>query len=388
MASLRRLPNSPYWIACFTLPDGRRTQRSTGTGTRREAQRIANEFEDASREARSGRFNETRARKTIADIFAVANRDTLPSSTIRDFFQSWLKRKELETSAHTHCRYGIVVEHLLDHLGARAGQDIAHLTAKEIAMFRDTLAKRLNGGTVNIELKIVRSALAQARRDGLVDVNEAERVSLLKRSRALERRPFALDELKKILDVADDEWRGMILFGLYTGLRLSDVATLTWANVDLQNTELRLVTGKTGRRMVLPLAKPLVRHLENLPVSDVADAPLFPESFAARQRSQSVGTLSNQFYGILVSAGLAKPRSHQSAGKGRDAKRELGGLSFHCLRHTATSLLKNAGVSDAIARDIIGHDSPAVSANYTHIDMDAKRKALGKLPDVFAKPAS
>jgi hypothetical protein len=87
MASLRRLPNSPYWIACFTLPDGRRTQRSTGTGTRREAQRIANEFEDASREARSGRFNETRARKTIADIFAVANRDTLPSSTIRDFFQ-------------------------------------------------------------------------------------------------------------------------------------------------------------------------------------------------------------------------------------------------------------------------------------------------------------
>jgi integrase len=273
-------------------------------------------------------------------------------------------------------------------LGARAGQDIAHLTAKGIAMFRDTLAKRLNGGTVNIELKIVRSALAQARRDGLVDVNEAERFSLLKRSRALERRPFALDELKKILDVADDEWRGMILFGLYTGLRLSDVATLTWANVDLQNTELRLVTGKTGRRMVLPLAKPLLRHLENLPASDVADAPLFPESFSARQRSQYGGTLSNRFYRILVSAGLAKPRTHQSTGKGRDAKRELGGLSFHCLRHTATSLLKNAGVSDAIARDIIGHDSPAVSANYTHIDMDAKRKALGKLPDVLAKPAS
>jgi integrase len=52
------------------------------------------------------------------------------------------------------------------------------------------------------------------------------------------------------------------------------------------------------------------------------------------------------------------------------------------LRHTATSLLKNAGVSDVIARDIIGHDSAAVSANYTHIDQETKRVALDKLPDV------
>jgi hypothetical protein len=32
-------------------------------------------------------------------------------------------------------------------------------------------------------------------------------------------------------------------------------------------------------------------------------------------------------------------------------------------------LLKNAGVSDAAARDIIGHESEAVSRNYTHIDV-------------------
>ena len=35
------------------------------------------------------------------------------------------------------------------------------------------------------------------------------------------------------LSVADDEWRSMILFGLYTGARLSDVASLTWENIDL-----------------------------------------------------------------------------------------------------------------------------------------------------------
>ncbi|NDJ14627.1 MAG: integrase, partial [Acidobacteriia bacterium] len=51
--------------------------------------------------------------------------------------------------------------------------------------------------------------------------------------------------------------------------------------------------------------------------------------------------------------------------------------------HTATSLLKNAGVSEVVARDIIGHDSAAVSANYTHVDEDTKRKAVDLLPDIF-----
>jgi integrase len=57
-------------------------------------------------------------------------------------------------------------------------------------------------------------------------------------------------------------------------------------------------------------------------------------------------------------------------------------LSFHNLRHTTTSMLKNAGISDSVARDIVGHESAAVSANYTHIDRETKRTALDKLPDV------
>ena len=44
--------------------------------------------------------------------------------------------------------------------------------------------------------------------------------------------------------------------------------------------------------------------------------------------------------------------------------------------------MKNAGVSPAIVQDIIGHDSPAISAHYTHIEESAKRKALNAMPDV------
>ena len=255
MASLRRVPRSPYWIACFTLPDGTRTNRSTGTADKRQAQRIANDFEDAADEAKAGRLTEARARKTIADIFAIGNKDALPSANVKDYLESWLKRKELEAGETTHARYAVICKQFLAHLGLKASRDLLQLTAKEFVSFRDFQAAKLSANSVNICLKVLRSAMAQAVRDGLIDTNEASRVSLLKREDKFQRRPFTLPELRRILEVADEEWRGLILFGLYTGQRLGDLATLTWQNLDIERRELRLSTAKTGRRQIIPLSK-------------------------------------------------------------------------------------------------------------------------------------
>ena len=68
----------------------------------------------------------------------------------------------------------------------------------------------------------------------------------------------------------------MILFGLYTGQRLGDVATVRWSNVDLIKGEIRLTTRKTDKVMILPIAPPLRRYLEALPSSDDMNMPLHP----------------------------------------------------------------------------------------------------------------
>jgi integrase len=386
MATLRKPLLSPFWHACLTLQNGTRTNRSTGTNNRREAERIANKFEDALQEAKRGRFIDARARKTIADIYAIGSGEDLGSSSAKDFFDGWLKRKELEASGNTHEKYKSVIKRFKQFLGAKAARDISAITAGDVSNFRDQLAGQLSVGSVNVSLKILRSAFGQARRDGLVDVNEAERVSILKRREELfERRPFTLEELKRILEAADDEWRGMILFGLYTGQRLGDIAVITWQNVDLQRQELRLETAKTKRRMILPLAAPLLRYAESLPSSDKPDAPIFPRSCGIVERLGRASQLSNQFYELLTAAGLARKKTHQAkAGekKGRSARRDLNALSFHSLRHTATTLLKAAGVSDAVAMEFIGHDSKSISQNYTHIETATLKEAAAKLPDV------
>ena len=366
-----------------SLPDGTRTNRSTGTADKRQAQRIANDFEDAADEAKAGRLTEARARKTIADIFAIGNKDALPSANVKDYLESWLKRKELEAGETTHARYAVICKQFLAHLGLKASRDLLQLTAKEFVSFRDFQAAKLSANSVNICLKVLRSAMAQAVRDGLIDTNEASRVSLLKREDKFQRRPFTLPELRRILEVADEEWRGLILFGLYTGQRLGDLATLTWQNLDIERRELRLSTAKTGRRQIIPLSKQLVQYVDTLPAGDDPKAPLFPRAYTAATDGTTSGRNSKQFNAILVQCGLARAQTHQSTGKGRSSRREQNELSFHCLRHTATSLLKNAGVSEVVARDIIGHESAAVSANYTHVDEATKRKAVDLLPDIL-----
>ena len=62
--------------------------------------------------------------------------------------------------------------------------------------------------------------------------------------------------------------------------------------------------------------------------------------------------------------------------RGRSYAREPSELSFHSLRHSAVTMLKAAGVSDFIAREIVGHESAAVSRQYTHLTTDEIRSIL------------
>ena len=171
-----------------------------------------------------------------------------------------------------------------------------------------------------------------------------------------------------------------MLFGLYLGQRLGDLAKLTWRAVDLDTGEVAFSTRKTGRRVVLPLVQPLADYLASLPASDNPNAFIFPGAASAKRTA----SLSNQFRDILVAAALVepRPRGHKSTGKGRDQAREASEISFHSLRHSAVTMLKAAGVSDFIAREIVGHESAAVSRQYTHLTTDDKRAAMRRLPDV------
>jgi integrase len=380
MAYLRRIPKSPYWIAGFTLPDGRRTQRSTKTRHRKEAMRLAEQWEDASRR----RITEAQARRVLSDIHEQIHGERLASPSVVEYVAQWLGRKQGETSSSTLATYRHAVDEFTAFLADSAAQPIHYVTPTQVAAWRDAAATKARSRTANNKLKIVRVLFQSAWRDGLLAQNPAAKVQTLK-TNASERQPFTEDELRRLLAVASDEWRGLILFGLYTGQRLGDIATLRWTQIDLTRGEVTFQTRKTGRRVLLPIAAPLLSYLLTFPAADEPEAPVFPDAFAIVEEQGRVGTLSNRFAGLLTAAGLAPKRTHQKTKNGRSTERDTSRLSFHCLRHTATSLLKNAGVSESVTRDIIGHESAEISRLYTHIDESTKRAALATMPDLTKK---
>jgi integrase len=390
MPSIHRQPGKPNWFCAFSMfnPEtgaSRRVFRSTKTKDKKQAQEICRAWHKAALKARNGKLSVDAAREVIAqgvsDVFTHANLESLPSASIRAWGETWLQAKAIEVGESTHTRYMPIIERFADFLGdAKSKRDISTLQATDIAKFRDHEAKERSRATANLSLKVLRVCLGEAVRQGLLTINPGVRVKLLKSAKESKRRAFTLAEIKRILKACGDntEWRGLILFGLYTGQRLGDLARLTWRAVNLETGEIAFTTRKTGKRIVLPLLQPLTDYLSALPSSDNPNAHIFPRAAGAKH----TGSLSNQFHNILADAGLVEPRTHQGNGKGRSHRREASEISFHSLRHSAVTLLKASGVSDFMAREVVGHESAAVSREYTHLTTDDKRAAMEKLPDV------
>jgi len=112
--------------------------------------------------------------------------------------------------------------------------------------------------------------------------------------------------------------------------------------------------------------------------------PVHPKSFKMLKNAHGgVVTLSNHFGNLLAECGLRTKKPHHIiVADGRDGRRVRYELSFHCFRHTAVSILKEAGVPQSVVMELIGHYSEQVSAMYTHTGLEALKKAAAALPEV------
>jgi integrase len=387
MPSIHKQPGKPNWFCSFTIysPETKRVFRSTKTKDKKQALEICRVWHTAALKARNGKLNVNEAREVIAqgvrDVFMHANVESLPSESIKSWCETWLQAKAIETEESTHKRYQRVVERFTGFLGAaKSNRDLATLQTSDIARFRDHEVKERARATANLGVKVLRVCLGEAMRQGLLAINPAVNVKLLKSAKESKRRAFTLSEIKRILKACEhnQEWRGLVLFGLYLGQRLGDLAKLTWRAINLETGEIAFTARKTGRRIVLPLIQPLGDYLSSLPTSDNPDACIFPNAAAHKRTSR----LSNEFREILVDAGLVEAVNYRTGRKGRSHAREASEISFHSLRHSAVTLLKASGLSDVFAREIVGHESAAISRQYTHLSTDDLRTAMQRLPDV------
>lgn len=373
MASIRKHPKSKFWYACVTLPDGRQKQFSTGLTDPAEAKAAA---VAAERAIVKGHANPSQLRQALDRL--AADFEPATAADPAAWLEAWAAARVPEVKPTTATAYRTTAAAAAAHFRHLKLTTFAAIIPATITALRDAWGASNSAVTANHKLKILRFALAAAVADGKLAANPAATVAPL-RTRATARREFRAAELETLLPTLPPDWKAMALLGLYTGQRLSDLAGLSWSNLDLATGTMTLTTAKTGALVCLPLAQPALDAVLALPSADRAAAPVFPALAAMTQAGRS-----NAFRRLLVAVGLAVPMNpnHHKGTGGASTRRATAALSFHSLRHTATTWLKSAGVSDSIARAIIGHNSAAVSQKYTHLDLATMRRAINTLPQL------
>jgi integrase len=420
MASLKKRKGSKAYQAQFYVPaaDGglRQVRISTGQTNKSKALLVAAKLEREGRrtieagtdkaklaqaviaemgaEIELGKFSAPAARKHLARLLALATGEEMPSYTLETWSAEWLRRKARDSSKATMARYKSHTEAFLAWLGdERRKKPLESVTPQHVREWRESLQDAGRAGkTVLSYVKDLGAIYRAAMREGIVSFNPCgTAISDIDTSDSHARTNFKDAELKAILKAAPSvEWKGLILVAAYTGLRLADAARLTWDKVDLQA---KLITTKPSksrkkkkREVRIPIHPELLAYFESVPVQDDSPAaPLFPS--LAKKRVNGASGLSDTFPSIMAAAGVdrGKPSREleegQTAGKGR-VTWEKG---FHSLRHTFTSWLRNAGVSEEDRMDLTGHSTRESHSIYSHADEKAGRKAIAKLPSLNPK---
>ena len=385
MASLRKSPKSPYYIACITLADGKRTQKSTKSTDRKKAQRIADLMEEAELEAKEGRLTEVAVRKHVANAYQIATGSKMNSYTIRSWLEWWLKNKVKAKRKTTSERYKGTIQSFITFLGSRADLDINHAGQQDAEGFREELLSiGKNNRTVNVDIKTVSSAFNLAKKNALIDHNPFAALDSLSVEES-KRKPFDQAQVAQILANGEGEWKGLCVVGYCTGMRLSDVTKLDWESIDLK-AEIPVLRikwetkkqDKHRRELVIPVHAMLNRFLRSQ--SGRKKGFLFPSA-------QKTGTgghtgLSRQFRLILLEAKILKEPKTKVRRKKGSVARAQSEYSFHSFRHTFKSMLANKGVPSEVYDTLSGHSKPSVAEAYVHRNLEVLEEAISRLPDI------
>jgi len=364
-----------WWIG-WRDASGRLVQQSLKTTSREVADQALAKLRLAEQARQAGLLTE----EFVAGLTgnAVAHR-----TTVAEYFGAWLESARSSLTPRTVAKYEQVAAEFLASLPqAPAQMRLAEVTAEHVRQFLTAKSRRAALSTVRGFRRILSGLFARAQNEGLVNGNP---VSLVKLPRARKgdsaRRAFTLAELRDLHAKANPFWRWMVVLGFYTGFALGDLVTLRRLNVDHAQRTITIRRRKTGTRVCVPYGERAAPLL--LPRPGQRPDDFFWPAQAARYERLGAGVFSLEFYQIMARCGLVPPRKtkHRQL-QGRANKRRQTGLGFHCLRHTFVSALKIAGAVDSVAKELAGHESSAVSANYTHLPSATLADAVRRLPSI------
>ena len=293
--------------------------------------------------------------------------DAVPDWTLVDLAREYLAQQESRGRRGRHFESRLFRTRILPRLGPTLL--VRNVSAALLARYEHQRAREVGRWTVRHELGLMGRALRMAHRLGVIDRLPEVPCPPKGEHRS---RFLSEDEITRFLDACRQSRNRLlaplVTLALTTGARYSELATLTWEQLDLVadyglSPVMRLAYTKNGRPRTVPLMTDAVAAL-------VALAP-DPATRAGRVFYLK-GSIRTAFDHALERAGIAKGTDPTSR------------VSFHTLRHTAASWLTIRGASLRSVQEILGHSTPGQTARYSHLGVTHIRADLERLAGLAA----
>lgn len=339
-------------------------------------------------------YGKTRAE--VAEKLTAALRDqqqgvpiATERQTVTQFLDRWLEDcVKPSVRPKTFTSYSQLVRiHIKPELGHI---QLFKLSPQQVQGFlNDRLKKELSPRTVQYIRAVLRKALGQALRWGLVVRNVATLVDSPRVERA-EIKLMLSNEAQRFLEcVQGDRLEALFSVALAMGLRQGEALGLRWQDIDWDAGVLRVrfALQRVNRRLELSELKTKSSR-RDLPLIDSVLNSL--RAHRTRQLQEKLLAGSNwQDSGFVFTTSIGTPLDARNVIRKYHAllkKAELPQHRFHDLRHSCASLLLAQGVPLKTVSDILGHSQISITADYyAHIAPEMRREALNVMDSIFTE---
>jgi integrase len=273
-----------------------------------------------------------------------------------------------------------------------AGKRLHQITADDVRAYQ---AKRLGQGrnpnTVNHEVKALTRVLRRAKLLSRI----RDDIKLLP-VKCEPRQTLAQAEKQRLFETAakEPEWQTAYCAALLTAntsMRPVELERLKWGDVDPFNKLVTVRLSKTdaGTR-VIPLNDEAYSAIEALKQRADALKAYAPESYVLHRLWPTIdGSKPMGRCGWRRAwRSLREEAAKADKEKGIEAMPKLACLRFYDLRHLFVTELCEAGIPEAVIRELAGHIDPDTTRHYSHPRLAARRAAVEVLATVKASPQS
>nr|EES53930.1 MAG: phage integrase family protein [Leptospirillum ferrodiazotrophum] len=236
---------------------------------------------------------------------------------------------------------------------------IANIRPTDLAAWRDEYLKTHSPSTVNRLLIVLSHLFTIAIKEwGMGNlVNPVQQIRKPRFPRGRDRRLLPGEE--NVLLSACKAYGGdlslLVRFALETGMRRSEIAGMTWQMVDLKKRTVTLLVTKNGDKRIVPLSPEAVRILSTL-----------PRRLDDQVWEGKPGSITQAFMRVVTRARGAYEKECEKKGAKPDPTFLLD-LTFHDLRHEATSRFFEKGLNPMQVAAITGHKTLQMLKRYTHL---------------------